>query len=100
MTYFQIKHSQRVQREADDLQREAERSELSLDELTTLRQLEAKLGHALGQTEGPMIPEVSEERVRANRTFVNKGRTNAANSSKFRGPTNGRKLFLRSSNSQ
>lgn len=54
----QVKESLRLQREADDLQREAERSELSLDELTTLRQLEAKLGHALGQTEGPMIPEV------------------------------------------
>lgn len=47
-----------LEMEAEDLQREAERSELSLDELTTLRQLEAKLGHALGQTEGPMIPEV------------------------------------------
>lgn len=52
------KESARIQREADDLQREAERSELSLDELTTLRQLEAKLGHALGQSQGPMIPEV------------------------------------------
>ncbi|XP_023326591.1 uncharacterized protein LOC111700016 [Eurytemora carolleeae] len=51
------KESARIQREAEDLQREAERSELSLDELTTLRQLEAKLGHALGQSQGPMIPE-------------------------------------------
>lgn len=54
------KESTRIQREADDLSREAERSELSLDELTTLRQLEAKLGHQLGQSEGPMIPELSE----------------------------------------
>ena len=46
----------KIQKEADDLQQEAERSELSLDELTTLRQLEARLGHSLGQqTEGPMI---------------------------------------------
>ncbi len=36
------RESVRVQEEADDLQREAERSELSLDELTTLRQLEAR----------------------------------------------------------
>jgi len=55
------KESNRLMREADDLSREAERSELSLDELTTLRQLEAKLGHQLGQqSEGPMIPELGE----------------------------------------
>ena len=32
----------RIQAEADSLAREAERSELSIDELTTLRQLEAR----------------------------------------------------------
>ena len=33
---------------------------MSLDELTTLRQLEAKLGHALAaqQSEGPMLPQL------------------------------------------
>jgi hypothetical protein len=44
------------------LQREAEKSELSLDELTTLRQLEARLGHALAsQSEGPMIPQLAAD---------------------------------------
>ncbi len=43
-----MQERRRLQKEAEDLQREAEKSELSLDELTTLRQLEAKLGHALG----------------------------------------------------
>ena len=33
-----IRESKRLDREAEDLQREAERSELSLDELTTLRE--------------------------------------------------------------
>jgi hypothetical protein len=44
-----VQERRRLQKEAEDLQREAEKSELSLDELTTLRQLEAKLGHALGR---------------------------------------------------
>lgn len=49
------KAAERLQQEADELAREAERSELSLDELTTLRQLEARMGATFGQTEGPMI---------------------------------------------
>ncbi len=53
--YFKnIKERRRLQKEAEDLQREAEKSELSLDELTTLRQLEAKLGHALGKLEAKL----------------------------------------------
>ena len=46
----------KVQAEADALAREAERSELSIDELTTLRQLEARLGLGQVQSQGPMIP--------------------------------------------
>ena len=46
----------KIQSEADALAREAERSELSIDELTTLRQLEAKLGISQGQSQGPQIP--------------------------------------------
>ena len=38
------REAERVQQEADSLAREAERLELSLDKLTTLRQLEARLG--------------------------------------------------------
>ena len=48
------KEEQKLQQEADDLAREAERSELSLDELTTLRQLEARLGIGFGQATGPV----------------------------------------------
>ena len=44
------------QAEADALAREAERSELSIDELTTLRALEARLGLKKGQKPGPMTP--------------------------------------------
>ena len=47
---------QRIQSEADALAKEAERSELSLDELTTLRQLEARLGLGQTQSQGPCIP--------------------------------------------
>lgn len=51
-----VKAAEQLQKEADELAREAERSELSLDELTTLRQLEAKIGVGFGtSTEGPMI---------------------------------------------
>ena len=46
----------RIQSESDALAKEAERSELDVDELTTLRQLEAKLGLNKGQSQGPMIP--------------------------------------------
>ena len=49
----------RIQGEADALAREAERSELSIDELTTLRQLEAKLGITGPQSQGPMIPSAA-----------------------------------------
>ena len=49
----------KIQLEADLLAREAERSELSIDELTTLRQLEAKLGINQGQTQGPQIPSAA-----------------------------------------
>lgn len=51
----------KVQAEADALAREAERSELSIDELTTLRQLEAKLGLGQGQSQGPMIPAAAAQ---------------------------------------
>merc|ERR1719312_1846669 len=54
------KEAQRLQIEADDLAREADRSELSLDELTTLRQLEAKLGVGYGQSQGPCIPSAGQ----------------------------------------
>jgi len=54
------KEAQRLQVEADDLAREADRSELSLDELTTLRQLEAKLGVGYGQSQGPCIPVAAQ----------------------------------------
>jgi len=54
------KEAQRLQIEADDLAREADRSELSLDELTTLRQLEAKLGVGYGQSQGPCIPVAAQ----------------------------------------
>merc|ERR1719193_2152182 len=54
------KEAQRLQTEADDLAREADRSELSLDELTTLRQLEAKLGVGYGQSQGPCIPVAAQ----------------------------------------
>ena len=46
----------RIQSESDALAKEADRSELDIDELTTLRQLEAKLGLNKGQSQGPMIP--------------------------------------------
>ena len=51
---------ERIQSEADALAREAERSELSIDELTTLRQLEARLGINQGQSQGPMIPTAAQ----------------------------------------
>jgi len=54
------KEAVRLQAEADDLAREADRSELSLDELTTLRQLEAKLGVGYGQSQGPCIPVAAQ----------------------------------------
>ena len=50
----------RIQSEADSLAREAERSELSIDELTTLRQLEARLGINQGQSQGPCIPTAAQ----------------------------------------
>merc|ERR1719415_320301 len=52
---------QRIQSEADALAREAERSELSLDELTTLRQLEARLGLGQTQSQGPCIPSSASQ---------------------------------------
>ena len=54
------KEAQRLQPEADDLAREADRRELSLDELTSLRQLEAKLGVGYGQSQGPCIPVAAQ----------------------------------------
>merc|ERR1719495_475255 len=56
------KEAQRLQAEADDLAREADRSELSLDELTTLRQLEVRLGVGHGQSQGPCIPGCSRSK--------------------------------------
>jgi hypothetical protein len=50
------KEAVKMQKEAEELAREAERSDLSLDELTTLRQLEAKLGVGYGQSRGPVLP--------------------------------------------
>merc|ERR1719206_203594 len=54
-----MKDARRLQKEADELAKEAERSDLSLDELTTLRQLEAKLGVGLGQSTGPQLPSIN-----------------------------------------
>ena len=42
----------RLQTEADDLLSDVDRSDLSLEELATLRQLEAKLGSGHGQSQG------------------------------------------------
>ena len=53
------KEAEKLQKEADELAKEAERSDLSLDELTTLRQLEAKLGVGFGQSRGPVLPGVN-----------------------------------------
>ena len=55
------KESRRLQKEADGLAKEAERSELSLHELTTLRQLEARLGVGMSQTVGPMMPAMASQ---------------------------------------
>merc|ERR1719206_1082284 len=54
-----MKDARRLQKEADELAKEAERSDLSLDELTTLRQLEAKLGVGFGQSTGPQLPSIN-----------------------------------------
>ena len=54
-----MKEAKRLQKEADELAKEAERSDLSLDELTTLRQLEAKLGVGFGQSTGPQLPSIN-----------------------------------------
>ena len=54
-----VKEAKRLQKEADELAKEAERSDLSLDELTTLRQLEAKLGVGFGQSTGPQLPTIN-----------------------------------------
>ena len=53
------KEAEKLQKEAEELAKEAERSDLTLDELTTLRQLEAKLGVGAGQTRGPQLPTVN-----------------------------------------
>ena len=54
-----LQDGKRLQKEAEELAKEAERSELSIDELTTLRQLEAKLGVGFGQSRGPQLPAVN-----------------------------------------
>ena len=56
-----LQDGKRLQQEAEELAKEAERSELSIDELTTLRQLEAKLGVGFGQSRGPQLPTVNPQ---------------------------------------